>query len=157
MVIEFGLAVLAAIGFGLWASIFGGDNFIDGFLSGNRGAIYGALASIFGSLLGFVITGLALILSLSSVERLAPLRQTEHYETLLRVFTSAMWALGIATIVSLVALVVDRDENPVPPAQYATFGGLILAVVRIVRVVWILELLVSVLSRPSGERTADDP
>ena len=44
---------------------------IDTTLDGNRAAVYGALASIFGSLLGFVITAVWIVLGFSASEKLA--------------------------------------------------------------------------------------
>jgi hypothetical protein len=55
------LCALAAGGsFVVWERAFGGHTMVDGVLQGNRGSVYGALASILGALLGFVITVLSI-------------------------------------------------------------------------------------------------
>jgi hypothetical protein len=62
LVLEFWSAVFVTSGFVLWVEICNGAIYLDGILHSNRGAIYGALASIFGSLLGFLSQPLRLSL-----------------------------------------------------------------------------------------------
>ena len=153
---EFAVAVAIALTFSIWAARFDGGEMIASTLNGNRGSIYGTAASILGSLLGFTITTLALVLALSSHGRLVLLRESPHYPVIWRVFTSTIHSLGVSTIIVLGALLADRDANSIPILQYAAFGSLVLVVLRLGRSVWILEEVVKLLTQSSKSRTADD-
>ena len=149
---EFVLAVVAATAFAIWIYRFGGLAVVANIIQGNRAAVYGALASIFGSLLGFAITAESIVLGLSSSERLEAIRESTHYATLWRVFISAIRALGLATALSLIALVLDRDNRPIWPCLLVTFFGTVLASLRLLRCIWVLENVVALVSVPSKER-----
>lgn len=149
---EFVLAVLVATAFSIWTYRFGGQPIIADVIQGNRAAVYGALASIFGSLLGFAITAESIVLGLSGSERLEAIRESTHYTTLWRVFISAIRALGLATALSLVGLVLDRDIRPMWPCLLINVFGTVLASLRLLRCIWVLENVVALVSAPSKER-----
>ena len=71
---ELALSILVGIFFVIWVVWFGGSAIVDNILNGNRSAVYGVLASIFGSLLGFVITALSIIIGYSANEKFEILR-----------------------------------------------------------------------------------
>ena len=87
---------------------------------GNRSAIYTMLGSIEGALLGFVITALSIVLTLGSDKRLAILRQAGHLRRIYSVFTGAIWPFALATVVSIAALLTDRDMAGDRPPHVAT-------------------------------------
>src|SRR6266702_6186164 len=109
---EFILSLLAGIFFMGWVVWFGGSGVVDSILNGSRSAVYGALASIFGSLLGFVITALSIIIGYSANEKFEFLRKTNHYGTLWEVLFKTIKALSVATGAMIVGLVLDRDSSP---------------------------------------------
>jgi hypothetical protein len=149
---EFWLAVACASGVAVWVYGFDGNSNVDSLLKWNRGSIYAALASIFGSLLGFVITTLSIIVAVSQMERLAVVRESEHYNDLWDTFMAGIRAFGFATVVALVGLVGDRDEHPVHLLFVATVFAGSLAALRLARCVWILEKVLSVVVRPAAAR-----
>ena len=70
-----GLSGISALGAAMaWARWFGGAPIVLNLLKGNRSAIYSALASIFGSLLGFVITAASIVITAVGSDRMALLR-----------------------------------------------------------------------------------
>lgn len=145
---EFVLALSLAGAFAVWAERTHRAPELFQLLEGNRGALYGTLASVSGALLGFVITALSIVLSFSSDGRLALLRNSPHYGTLWRTFTAATWALATSTVVALAALVFDRDKSPSYWLTYAVLAGALLAAFRMARCVWILEKVVWVVADP---------
>jgi len=153
---EFVLASAVSIGFTVWLYGFGGIPVVEDVISGNRGSIYGALASVFGSLLGFGITAESIVIGLSGSERLTIVRESKHYETLWKVFIAAIRALGFATAVSLLALVLDRDKHPIRPCLIIAAFGTVLASLRLLRCIWVLENVVRIVSSPSQEREAGE-
>ena len=143
---EFLLAVGCTLVLAVWAVHYHGQSVIEEILTGNRGAIYGTLASILGTLLGFVITALALLVSFANTETLSPLRVSKHYSTLWGTFTSGMHFLSIATVLGVVALIFDRDANPRLIIQVLVFWAVFTSALRVARAVWILEKVVALLT-----------
>ena len=148
LLLELIVSVLAGALFVWWFVRHGGQNVVDPTLDGNRAAVYGALAGIFGSLLGFVITAASIVLGLSGSERLAIIRESDHYDTLWKVFMSATRALAVATVASLAALVIDRDKRPCRVVLFIEVFFVILAVFRLTRCVWALENVIKLVAKP---------
>lgn len=141
--VEFVLAIVCVLTFISWAQLCGGGIIIEETLKGNRGAVYGALASIFGSLLGFSITAVSIVLGFSTTERLAVVRESKHYPTLWKVFTATIRTLGFATVVALLGLILDRDSSPMKSVLYLTVFSTMLATFRLGRCVWVLENVIT--------------
>jgi hypothetical protein len=83
-------------------------------LSGDRSSLYGTVASIFGALLGFVITSLSIVIGFMSSERMEHLRKAKVGLAIFGVFIWGSIWVGIATVVPLVGLVFDRDGSAKP-------------------------------------------
>jgi hypothetical protein len=117
---------------------------IDKAFDSNRGAVYGSLASIFGALLGFVITSISIVLGFTDDTRFLQIRSSESYSHLWRIFTSSVRVFGAATGTALVSLMVDRDSRPCHAMQAFCFWVVLLATFRLVRTVWVLEELIGI-------------
>jgi hypothetical protein len=115
LLVEWLIALLLTGGFYIWFERYGGAASIETVLKGNRATLYGTAASIFGSLLGFAITATSIVLGFSSSDRLAVLRGSAHYPTLWKTFSATIRALALATVIALVCLVWDRDNQPGAP------------------------------------------
>ena len=148
---EMAAAFIATVAFVGWAECLNGMVEIDRVLADNRGALYGTLASIFGSLLGFAITSASIVLGFSSSERLAIVRESKHYPTLWKVFGATIRALGLATIIALVGLVFDRDTAPSRLVSYFLVFSFLLSCLRVARTVWILENIIGLMTRAVGD------
>ncbi|WZP00960.1 hypothetical protein EP7_002622 [Isosphaeraceae bacterium EP7] len=131
-----------------WGEWYGGRSVMSNALQGNRSAVYGAFASIFGSLLGFVITAVSIVLGFSTSERLAIVRNSKHYPSLWASFTHTIRILGLATIVSIVSLICDRDSNSVIALTYMEIYIVFLSVLLLCRSIWALERVVEVVASP---------
>ena len=153
---ELTVAVLASVAFSVWQLFLQERSPLDSILSENRGPIYGTLASISGALVGFVIAAFAVVLSFSSHPRLVLLQESPHYMTMWRVFTHSILALALATILTMVALIIDREDDPVPLIEYAVLGSFVLAAIRLVRVLWILNVIVSVVTNATRQQPNHD-
>src|SRR6185312_3132354 len=108
LIAEGGLAVVVTVAFAVWFWSFGGLTTVDAMLRSNRATLYGTMASIFGSLLGFVITATSIVLGFSGSESLSVVRESSHYPVLWRTFGATIWALAAATLVALFCLLGDR-------------------------------------------------
>lgn len=150
--VELGLALTCSVTFVAWAQLCGGGIIVEETLKANRGAVYGSLASIFGSLLGFAITAVSIVLGFSTTERLAVVRESKHYPTLWNVFTATIRTLGLATVVALLGLILDRDSSPMKGVLYLTVFTSVLAALRLGRCVWVLENVITLVTGHSKAR-----
>lgn len=143
------VAVVLAVALGVWFAFCGGASFfIDEFTHENRTDIYITTAGIAGTLLGFSITAVSLILTFISADRLAILRGSSAYQSLWKTFFQTIRVLGLLTITSLVCLIVDKDSAPV--IQFVIpfyFFSMTLSVLRLSRVIWILEQTIKILTK----------
>lgn len=143
--VDFAFATVLGIAFSFWVIKYQGGAIIDAVLKSNRAPVYGAIAAIFGSLLGFVITAVSIILGFASSERLAIVRESKHYPALWASFTSAIRWLGFATLIALVGLIFDRDDTPRHFILCLCVWAFIVATFRLIRCVWVLERVIALL------------
>jgi hypothetical protein len=145
LAVEMALAVVLGSGFEYWLRWRGGTVFVSQILNGGRAGVYGALASIFESLLGFVIASISIVIGFATSEKLAVLRRSKHYADLWRVFTSATKVLGITTLLALAGLVFDKDAHPIGVLLSLCITGVLLSIFRVARCIWVSENLIGVL------------
>jgi hypothetical protein len=149
---ELFLSILLSIVFAVWDVWFGGSVVVDSILHGNRSAVYGALASIFGALLGFVITALSIIIGYSANEKFEFLRKTKHYPTLWKVMLSTVKALSIATVVMIIGLIVDRDSSPNTLILCLCVFATLFSLFRLRRCIWVLENVILLIIKDNTEQ-----
>lgn len=154
---EFGLALLLAAGFYVWVERYNGSGIVNSTLTGNRSAVYGTLASITGSLLGFVLATVSIVFGFATHERLAVVRESPHYMTLWKVFTSSIRWLGVATVFLLTGLLLDRDTSPTRLVMHLCVLVFLLAIFRLARCVWVLEKVIGLVTSPSKARSGNEP
>lgn len=143
---EFALATVAALGLATWATWFDGAASLQDMLHDNRAALYGAVASIAGALLGFLITTVALLQGIVAAEGFRRLRASDQYPTLWRVFHLAIRVLAVACALSLIALLVDRDATPVPLMFYLVVWAVVESAFLVGRGIWVLERVLRIAS-----------
>lgn len=121
---------------------------------GDRAALYGAIAAVGGSLLGFAIALIPLTQGLIWLPGLELTRSSRHAKSLFDTFLDSVIALGLLTLASLVALLFDRETAPHVEFQY---GVGLLAIVaiwklgRAVHLMWLV-LMVALVSVQQGDR-----
>jgi hypothetical protein len=143
------LALVLGLGFFIWTGYAGGYLIVDSVLREVRPTLYSALATIYGSLFGFVIATVTIVLGFSGSPRLELVRNSTYYPTLWRVFSSTVRVLACATLAALVALVFDRADSPAPLLlSVIVFSGL-LAVFRLGRCIWVLENVIKIVTKPT--------
>lgn len=143
--LELLLSIAIGIGFGIWVLMFSGEQRVDTILSGNRSAVYGTLAAIFGALLGFVITTLSIIIGYLPNERFDFLRKSPHFPTLGKVLISTVKVLSVATIVMVVGLIFDRDSSPQHLILCFSVFIILLALLRLGSCIWVLENVIKLI------------
>ena len=143
------VSALATAALVIWSEKYHGKAVLFEVLKNNRSAVYGALATIFGSLLGFVITAVSVVVGFTASDRLTIVRESKHYPALWASFTHTIKVLGLATLTSLAALIVDRDNNPQCYMAYINCFTSILAVLLLCRSIWALENIVAIVAKPA--------
>jgi hypothetical protein len=136
----------------MWCSFFGGARQVDELMHGARIGLYGTLGAIFGSLLGFVIATLTILLGFAESVRLKGLRSSDFYPVLWRTLLSATKWLAVATLAAVAALVVDRDGAQNLGAFYACVFSSLVAALRLARSIWILQNVVALVTGPPKAR-----
>lgn len=129
---------------------YGGNHVIECLLGDSRETLYSVLAPIFASLFGFVIAATSIILGLSGNARLAVVRESDSYRDLWRTLFSAIRWLGVGTIATLVALVLDRSDEPTFWIAHTVLILTGMVVVRLWRCVWILQKTINLVTKKSG-------
>ena len=144
------IAVGLAAGLAIWM-FFEGKCQVEELVHGNRANIYRTLAGVSGTLLGFTLASASFALNAVSSPRLAVLRNSRHYPALWRTFFQTTWFLGALTLTAIVCMIWDRDSAPntwlVVPL--VLFAGL--CVVRLVRMIWILQRVIGLVAKPSPD------
>jgi hypothetical protein len=140
------LGFAATMGFAIWICWGNGLRPMDDLLLGQRAAVYGTIASLDGALLGFIIATATIVLSFAPSDRFETLRNSPHYQTLWRTFTSTIRFLGAATLFAVGALVGDRDIHPNRILMILCLGSSFIAALRLTRSAWILERAINVVT-----------
>lgn len=105
-------------------------------------AIYSVIASVTGSLLGFTITGLAIILAFPPSERLLKLQKSKQYYTIFRVYLSAIVWLSLATGICVLGLA-TKDWRIIQ-VFYIVIFTLVVSTARLARCLWVLKSIVQI-------------
>ncbi len=150
--IEFFVSGVVAVGLAIAGYKYGLNDFVDRSLEGNRATLYGTLASVSGSLFGFAIAAISIALGLVKDERFSGLRQASSYPQLWRFFLSAIWWLGVSTLVAILALILDNDAGPNHALAYLMAFLTLFVSLQMTNCVWILRQMVYQISRPSLAR-----
>ena len=144
---EFALALVLSLLFSIWSEKVNAGSFVTTLLKDNREALYAALVALFGSLLGFSITAVSIVLGYANSDKLEIVRKSAHYADLWSTFRSAIKVLAFATITSLIGLILDRDALPNNLILYVNIFASILSFLRIGRCIWVLENIIAIVTK----------
>lgn len=144
--VELAIATIVTVAFGIWVRFAHGQRIVNELIGGQRSVVYGTLATLDGALLGFVIATTTIVLGFAPGDRFEILRNSAHYQTLWRTFTSTIRVLGLATAVAIVALLADRDGKTNALTMVLCAGTTLLAGLRVGRSVWALQGTIKVVT-----------
>lgn len=85
-------------------------------------ALYGAFLAALTALLGFAIASVSIIAGLVGSEPFFDLRQDEHYEDFWATFSWSIRFLGVAVLLSLVAIFLNKMPRAEMPTLFATLA-----------------------------------
>ena len=146
--LELVLAVCLAISFAGWLWWYDSAQIVlEGFLGDRRATLYRTLATVSGTMVGFSMTVAALVLTRVATERFQLLRSGrsgKNYEALWKTYTQAVKYLGVLTVFSIAALLLDTKDSPRHWVLVLTVLLVLLSMFRVSRAIWILEKLLKV-------------
>jgi hypothetical protein len=151
-----GWAILVLILFGLfvvWAERLGGWSYLIDHLVGKRLVVFGTMASLAGSLLGFVLAAFAFVIGSLDARRMEPVRRSAA--DLVSMFAVATLCLGMSTILNLLALLLDSDAAPVRWLTYAIVLFTLLSVAALGRCLRTIYQIGIILSNKPKDRWGD--
>lgn len=119
-------------------------------LNGARAPFYSAVAAVAGTLLGFSLTGVSILLTLTGVEEAALLRRSEHYPKIYSVYTSSIAFLAISTLAGIAGIVFDKDAFPNLGVFYFVLWSFIISSLRVWRCLWVLENIIAIVTKPKN-------
>ncbi|MBI5297686.1 MAG: hypothetical protein HY869_19575 [Chloroflexi bacterium] len=146
LTLEMVLAVVCSLLFVVWSETINNGVFVSQFFGDGRQELYNALATIFGSMLGFSITAVSIVLGYAQNEKLEILRISKHYSVLWDVFKSTIKVLAASTVMALVGLIGDKDANPSNVILYLNLFLSMLCAFRISRTIWVLEYIIAIVA-----------
>lgn len=104
-------------------------------------------ASVFGSILGFVITVTSIILGVASSERLEIVRTSKYYPLIWDTFNSSVKWLGAATLISIIGMILKNG----PWSTYLFYLTVFLTLLiswRLYRCIWVMEKIIKIITKP---------
>lgn len=111
----------------------------------NKDALYPLIATISGTLLGFVITGVSVIIAFSESDKVELLKKSKHYGTIFDVYFSAIRYLALSTILAIIGILInDGCENL---AFFVIAWSVLISTFRLGRCLWILERVVELIKK----------
>ena len=120
------------------------DNFQETLSVGRRSSLYGSLAGTSGSLLGFVLAALAILVALPSSERVEALRRHPKWDRVPSAYFRAARALLAALVLCTVGIALDSAKQPWKLYEGFTVVVLTLALVRVTAAVVALDQVIGV-------------
>lgn len=139
---ELTLSIIIVVTAWVIVNHFGLVNTICSILNNSRLQLYGTIASVTGALLGFIIAGMSILLTMGESESLNILRKSKHYFLIFKVYLSCSKYLALTTILAIVGLIVDKDGAPIIWFTALVCWALLISIFRLLRCMWILEKMV---------------
>lgn len=139
------ISVAFSILFILVIKYFWSYEIIGEWISANRKEIYPLIATIGGTLLGFVITGVSIIIAFSESEKLRLLKQSKQYKTIFEIYFSTIRYLAITTMLPILGMIINDGLSVY--ILYFLIWSVIISSFRMWRCLWILESIVEIMHK----------
>jgi cell division protein FtsW (lipid II flippase) len=110
----------------------------------NKSMFYTLLATISGTLLGFIVTGISVIMSLSESPKLETAKKSTQFKKIFVVYFNTIKYLAFTVILSIIGFLVNNDSIN----TYLLYALIILVVIsafRVYRSIWVLKNIVDII------------
>ncbi len=151
------MAIAATVGLVAADKILWNAHGVAAALHEKRTEVYSTLATIFGALLGFVVTAYSIVVSLNESEVLRRLRERGTASDILSVFTKSVYVIGLATIVGLSAIFLDSDNSSDNRwLEYIVFLMSVWASLAVLAVVFLIDALLNAVNTVADEKARSE-
>jgi len=141
----FGDTLLTAVCFYLFFGIFKklGMSYLDLLIFDNADQLYPVFLNSCITLLGFLLTGISIIMIFLKDDKLAPLKEHGHFTSILNIYFSATRVCALVTVISFCGLVAEKTII----MSHITALMACVLIVRLARCIWIIEQITTILYR----------
>jgi len=101
------------------------------------------------TLLGFIITGISILITFTEIPALKPLKTSPQYTNLFKIYFSAIKHLGVLTLVSIVGMLISYSLVS-QIIFYLVILFIITSILRIWRCLWVLERFIRIIQVASS-------
>jgi len=113
-----------------------------GRIGSSSGEIFGAMLGLHGTLLGFVLAALTIVLGYLNRKQFQSLRDSKQIPNLARIYMASIRVHGIGVVLALLGVVYQTGGRFQALLAWGTLLVAILAAVRLMRVLWATSLIV---------------
>lgn len=150
--LTYAAAAAAAVGYLVWLRSVPKSSFDQGAIDvGARDAFYATIAAASLSLLGFIVTAMAILTALSPTERIAFLRKLDVWKKIVDHQMSTVECLGLLGAVSIAALLVPDDAVPKGAFDMVTVALLAASAVRLTAVLILMRKVMLIVHEDQEE------
>lgn len=109
--------------------------------------LYVVITTIAGSMFGFVLLVISLLLVLNNTEKLHELKRSKHYRTIYTIFMSTIKYLAITIVVGLLAIILNSKSPPwlLTIMFYAVLWTVWISSLRLWRCVWVTKHIINII------------
>ena len=100
------------------------------------------------TLLGFIITGISILIAFLEAPQMRLIKKSKQYTNLFKIYTSAIKHLGLLTIFSIIGILVD-DPTISVIIFYLVIFFIITSTLRTWRCLWVLEQFIRIIQGSS--------
>lgn len=117
---------------------------IQDWMLNNKAMFYSLLATISGTLLGFIITGISVIMSLSESPKLETAKKSTQFKKIFVVYFNTINYLAYTAILSIIGFLMNNEFIN----TYLLYVSIILVIIsafRVYRSIWVLKNMVDII------------
>lgn len=145
MNVDLGIAILISIIFLLILPKILEPTLLSDWLSSIKTSLYPVIATISGALLGFVITGVSILIAFSESDNLRLLKKTKQFKNIFKVYFRAIYYLAITTLISVFGIVINANLSV--PIFWILVISSVVSLVGLYRCIWVLEKVVEIVHK----------
>jgi len=105
--------------------------------------VFPVIATICVTLLGFIMTGVSVLISFTESGKMSLLKESVHYKTLFEIFFSAIKYLAITAVFAIFGIFSNGLITQI--VFYFTMWGVIISSLRTYRCIWALEQIIKII------------
>jgi|SRR5208283_3110906 len=104
------------------------------------------------TLLGFIITGISILITFTETPALKPLKTSQQYTTLFKIYFSAIKHLGALALLSIIGMLIGQDHMIISQIIfYLVVLFVLTSIIRTYRCLWVLQKFIEIIHGNSSQ------